>query len=113
MQVKDECTEERRSCKRIRKLYLVSYINKEEGRQVTPVLMGRTLDISSSGVRVEVFQKINVNSEMELDIACDDTNISVNGQVKHSSITGHEVFVLGIKFDEIKPELEPGPTLGA
>ena len=102
MQVREDNIQEKRGYPRIKKLYLISYINKEEGRQVSPVLMGRTLDISPSGVRVEVFQKIGVNSEMELDIACNDANICVNGTVLRSNKIGNEVFVLGIKFDEIQ-----------
>jgi hypothetical protein len=101
MQV-EENIQEKRGYPRIKKLYLISYITKEEGRQVSPVLMGRTLDVSPSGVRVEVFQRISVNSEMELDIACNDENISVGGIVVRSNKTGNEVFVLGIKFNEIQ-----------
>ena len=66
--------EEKRSYPRLRRLYLISYINKEGDRQITPVSMGRTLDISPIGVRVEVFQQIGLESKMEMEIGVEESN---------------------------------------
>ena len=104
MQVKEDI-QEKMGYPRVKKLFLISYINKEEGRQISPVSMGRTLDVSPSGVRVEVFQRIGINSQMELDIACNDETVSADGIVVHSSKIGNEVFVLGIKFNKTYHQL--------
>jgi hypothetical protein len=104
MQVKEDI-QEKRGYPRVKKLFLISYINKEEGRQISPVSMGRTLDVSPSGIRVEVFQRIGINSQMELDIACNDETVSADGMVVHSSKIGNEVFVLGIKFNKMQHQL--------
>jgi hypothetical protein len=104
MQVKEDI-QEKRGYPRVKKLFLISYISKEEGRQVSPVSMGRTLDVSPSGVRVEVFQRIGINSQMELDIACNDETVSADGIVVHSNKIGNEVFVLGIKFNKMQHQL--------
>ncbi|SPD73077.1 hypothetical protein PITCH_A1670020 [uncultured Desulfobacterium sp.] len=109
MQVNEDNIQERRGYPRVKKLYLLSYVNKESGRQVSPVLMGRTLDVSPSGVRVEVFQRIGINSEMELEIACNEESITAKGVVVRSNRTGNEVFVVGIKFNESQPLLAERP----
>ena len=97
--------EEKRNYPRVNKLYLISYIAKEGGRQTSPVSMGRTLDISPSGVRIEVFQQINVGSEMELEIAMEDTQFFVDGKVVRSLESGKNVYILGIYFDDICDDL--------
>ncbi len=98
-------TEEKREYPRVNKLYLISYIPKERGRQTSPVSMGRTLDISPSGVRIEVFQQVNVESEMELEIAMEDTQSYINGKVIRSLESGKNVYILGIHFDDVCDDL--------
>jgi len=97
--------EEKRDYPRVNKLYLISYIPKEGGRQTSPVSMGRTLDISPSGVRIEVFQPINVESEMEMEIAMEDSQFSVKGKVVRSLESGKDVYILGIHFDDVCDDL--------
>ena len=96
---------EKRGYPRIKKLYLISYINKVEGHQVSPVSMGRTLDISQTGVRVEVYQHIKVDSTMEMEIGLREFNFSVQGKVVRLQEVGEKVYIIGIQFDEIQPEL--------
>ena len=96
---------EKRDYLRMNKLCLISYIIKEGGRQISPVSMGRALDLSRSGVRVEVFQRINVGSEMEIRIALGNKEFSVNGTVVRSLEIGNKVYILGIQFDEVSTEL--------
>ncbi len=97
--------EERRSYPRLKRLYLISYINKEEDRQISPVSMGRTLDISPTGVRVEVFQQINLKSHMEMEIGIDESILPIQGQVIHVEKTSDEGYVIGIQFNELQAEL--------
>ncbi len=97
--------EERRIYPRLKRLYLISYINKEEGRQISPVSMGRTLDISPTGVRVEIFQEMNLKSHMEMEIGIGESILPVQGRVIHVEKTGDEVYVIGIQFNELQAEL--------
>ncbi len=101
--------EEKRNYPRVNKLCLISYIPKEGGRQTSPVSMGRTLDISQSGVRIEVFQPINVESEMELEIAIEDAQFFIEGKVIRSLESGEDVYILGIQFDEVFDDLIKRP----
>jgi len=103
MGYEEDTIEEKRDYPRVKNLYLVSYRHKEAGWQISPVSMGRTLDISPSGVRLEVFQKIKVESEMEIEI--ENTQVSVNGVVLRAMAAGDEVYVIGIRFNEVCVDL--------
>jgi len=105
MGYEEDTIEEKRAYPRVKNLYLVSYIHKEAGRQISPVSMGRTLDLSPSGVRLEVFQPIKAESEMEMEIAMEDSQVSVNGVVLRALEAGDDVFVLGIRFNKVCGEL--------
>ncbi len=59
---------EKRDYPRVKKLYLISYVNKDKGRSLSPIAMGRTLDISPSGIRLEVYQSLIINSNIEMEI---------------------------------------------
>ena len=96
---------EKRQYPRIQKLYLVSYVNEIDGRQISPVSMGRTLNISQNGVGVEVYQHIEKNSIMQMEIAIENADFSVRGRVVRVHEVDEKVFVLGIQFDGIHPEL--------
>jgi len=96
---------EKRSYPRIKKLYLISYVNKTEGHQTSPVSMGRTLDISPVGVRIEVYRDIKIDSIMEMEIGLKELNFSVQGKVVRVQEVDKKVYILGIQFDEFQPEL--------
>lgn len=92
---------------RIRGLYLVSYTNREKGVQKFPVSLGRTLDLSKSGIRLEVFQEIQQDSEMEVEIGIREDNIVLKGRVvrvdEHPHGKSREI---GIEFLEASDILE-------
>lgn len=96
---------EKRSYPRVKKLYLISYVNKAEGHQTSPVSMGRTLDISPVGVRIEVYRDIKIDSIMEMEIGLKEFNFSVQGKVVRVQEVDKKVYILGIQFDEFQPEL--------
>ncbi len=96
---------EKRGYPRVKKLYLISYVNKATGQQTSPVSMGRTLDISPTGVRVEAYRNIRVNSIMEMEIGLREFNFSVKGKVVRVQEVSEKIYNLGIQFDEIQPEL--------
>ncbi|HDM75401.1 MAG TPA: PilZ domain-containing protein [Deltaproteobacteria bacterium] len=96
---------EKRKYPRLKSLHLLSYINKEQGVQKCGVSMARTLDISPAGVRVEVYQSINPDSEMEMEIAVDENIYAVQGKVIYTEATPNNNYILGIKFDELTPQL--------
>jgi hypothetical protein len=98
-------TKERRGYPRLKALHLLSYINKEGGVQKTGVSMARTINISPSGVGVEVYEPINRNSLMEMEIAIKDLVYTIQGKVIHSQEKTSGNYIIGIEFNQVQKEL--------
>jgi hypothetical protein len=67
--------------------------------------MARTLDISPKGARVEVYEPIAPESDMEIEIAIEELVLSFLGRVVHSAATSGGKYVLGIHFNEMQERL--------
>ncbi len=93
-------TDKERKYHRVNKLFFISYIATEGGEQKTPVSMGRTLNASSTGIGMEVYQELPVGSTMEMDIGAEELKISVKGKVVHSHPLEDGKHYVGIQFDE-------------
>jgi hypothetical protein len=96
-----------RRAPRLNRLLLTAYVNRDGKEQKTPVSLGRTLDISVTGVGMEVFQEVEVGSEMDLDLDLKETLLTVHGKVVHVRRDGEDRYVIGIEFDELleQPEI--------
>ena len=103
----DELTEtanEKRASPRIRSLNLTSYLPKKGGRQDHIISMGRTLDVSEGGVKLETHRHLDKGTRLELAIAVEDAIISVEGEVLYSEELGEGLFGTGICFTSIREE---------
>ena len=100
---------ERRRTPRIEAVYLLSYINRRQNVQQTPISMGRTLDISPVGARVELFEPIAAGSEMELQIAVAETCVHVRGSVVRVESCESGKYIAGVAFAHEQAELAPAP----
>ena len=96
---------ERRRHLRVRSLYLVSYVSKEGGVQKSGVSMARTLNVSQIGVGVEVYEPVEVDTVVEMEIAVKESIFPVRGKVIHSRKKPDGYWVIGIAFDEVQEEL--------
>lgn len=68
-----------------------------------PIEVGRTLDVSAAGLRVETTRALVTGQDLELQIAAGDRLISAKGRVVHLEPTG--TFVLtGIEWVEVSAE---------
>jgi hypothetical protein len=68
-----------------------------------PIEVGRTLDVSEAGLRVETTRELLAGQDLELQIAAGDRLISAKGRVVHLEPTG--TFVLtGIEWVDISAE---------
>jgi len=95
-----------RRAPRVNRLLLTAYVNRDGKEQKTPVSLGRTLDISLSGVGMEVFQEVQIGSVMDLDLDLKDTILTVHGKVVHVRREGEDHYVVGIEFDELLEQQE-------
>ena len=96
-----------RRAPRQNRLLLTAYVNRDGEEQKTPVSLGRTLDISVTGAGMEVFQEVEIGSEMDLDLDLKDTLLTVHGKVVHVRRDGEDRYIIGIEFDELleQPEI--------
>ena len=99
--------QERRSYPRVRALYLVHYVTDSEAFERTSAKIGRTLDISSAGVRLEIYEAIAPGTDVEVEIALGDLVFSTRGKTVHTLETDSGIFIAGIEFEQLHPELVP------
>jgi hypothetical protein len=96
---------ERRTYPRVRALYLVTYTTDKDGFTKTSANIGRTLDISSSGTRLEVYEKIAPDTRVEVEIDIRDTIFAAGGKCVHAREIDTGIYVAGIEFYEVHAEL--------
>jgi hypothetical protein len=106
MDKEEKGKEERRNFPRLQALYLVSYINKEGEVQKSGVSMAKTINISPAGAGVEVYQPVEVDSRMEMEIAIKEHIFAVQGKVIHTQAQPDGHWIIGIEFDYVLEELE-------
>jgi c-di-GMP-binding flagellar brake protein YcgR len=99
-----ENVKEKRTSRRIRSLNLTSYTPKKADRQEYIVSIGRTLDVSDGGVKVETHRQLADGTELEMDIAIEEKIITAKGEVVHSEELKNGLFGTGIRFTSISEE---------
>ena len=99
-----ESVREKRRSPRIRSLNLTSYVPKKDEEQAYIISIGRTLDVSKGGAKIETHRKLDRGLELELQVAVEDRIISARGEVLYSRELGHGLFGTGIRFTSIDEE---------
>jgi hypothetical protein len=99
-----ESVREKRASPRIRSLNLASYVPKKDERQQYIISIGRTLDVSEGGAKIETHRKLDLGVQLELEIAVENQIISAKGEVLYSTDLGHGLFGTGIRFTSIAEE---------
>ena len=99
-----ESVREKRASPRIRSLNLASYVPKKDKRQEYIISIGRTLDVSEGGAKIETHRKLDRGVQLELEIAVEDQIISARGEVMYSTELAHGLFGTGIRFTFIAEE---------
>jgi hypothetical protein len=101
--VNDETKEQRRS-PRIRSLHLTSYVPRKGSEQDYIVSIGRTLDVSRGGVKVEVHRELAKGTELDMDIAIEDRLITAKGVVVHVEPLPGGLYGTGIRFTAVSDD---------
>ena len=99
-----ESVREKRGSPRIRSLNLTSYVPKKDEQQEYIISIGRTLDVSEGGAKIETHRKLDRGVQLELQMAVEDRIISARGEVLYSRDLGHGLFGTGIRFTSIDEE---------
>ena len=89
---------EKRASPRIRSLNLASYVPRKGEEQEYIISIGRTLDVSEGGAKIETHRQLDKGLQLELEIAVEDQIISARGEVLYSRELGDDLFGTGISF---------------
>ena len=95
----------KRRAPRVNKLLLTAYVNREGEEQKTPVLLGKTFNISSAGLGMEVYQEISAGSIMEMEIDLLDSLLKVKGRVIHVNRVEADRYLIGVEFSVPQEQL--------
>ena len=90
----------KRKYKRIESLNLVSYECLDENNQLECRGMGRTLNVSESGIMLETHIPIALQSIVSLGIGLEDDILKIQGKIVHSEPGANNKFESGIEFIE-------------
>lgn len=60
--------------------------------------MGRTLDVSSAGIKLETPVLVEAGQVVQVALGLKDDMIELTGEVTHAEVTGPEMFSAGIQF---------------
>jgi len=90
---------------RVISLNLVSYSRYDDEGVLTEAAMGRTLDISPGGIRLEVERHYPLSSVIDISIALRDNIITVKGRVVHLEELKNGKIAMGIQFVEMEPTI--------
>jgi hypothetical protein len=86
---------------RIKSINLVSYARHNESLKVDEDGgVARTVNLSESGILLETYSPLPLESVIEIDISLGDRLITVTGEVMRAESVDRGVYRLGIRFRE-------------
>ena len=92
-------SQEKRKHARISSLNL-SYICLDENNKVVKQGMGRTLNVSESGMLLETHLPVDTRHTVKVTIGLEEDIIELQGSPVHSKKNDKNLFEIGIKFQE-------------
>lgn len=95
-------TEQRRFIRR-NALHLLDYLIIDRHGVQTAYSMGRTLDVSANGLKLETTGEIEKGDTLLITIGLEDDLIDLRGEVVHADLVAHR-HVAGIEFQDISDE---------
>jgi len=84
-------------------LHLLDYLVIDQQGQQTTYSMGRTLDVSENGLKLETTQPISKGDTLIITVGLEDDLVDLRGEVIHTE-DFDEYFVTGIEFQDISEE---------
>jgi hypothetical protein len=92
-------SQEKRKHARISSLNL-SYICLDENNKIVKQGMGRTLNVSESGMLLETHIPVDTRHTVKVTIGLEEDMIELQGSPVHSKKNDKNLFEIGIKFQE-------------
>lgn len=93
-------TTEHRKFIRKNSLHLLDYLVIDKNGLQTTYSMGRTLDVSENGIKLETTQQISKGDTLLITVGLEDELVELRGEVVHSEILDQR-YLTGIEFQDI------------
>jgi PilZ domain len=90
--------EEKRKHSRIDSLNLLNYEYSGESGEGSTQGMGRTLNVSESGILLETHAPININNVISLTIGFEEDVVEIKGRIIYTKENSHKMSESGIEF---------------
>lgn len=84
-------------------LHLLDYLVIDQHGQQTTYSMGRTLDVSENGLKLETTHQISKGDSLLITVGLENDLVDLRGEVMHSEVHD-EQYVTGIEFQDISEE---------
>lgn len=94
---------DKRNYIRLDSLHLLDYLVIDRAGRQTTYSMGRTLDVSEHGLKLEVTQPIHTDDTLLVTVGLEDDLIDLTGEVKHCEKESNR-HIVGIEFSDISEE---------
>lgn len=92
---------EKRLNNRISSKNLISYVYTDQSNETIGSGMGRTLNVSESGIMLETHDPIDVDMNILLSIGLEEQLIDIHGKVVRSQQDDKGIFNIGIQFIDL------------
>jgi len=98
--------EEKRKHSRVDSLHLLNYVYLDENEDEDTQGMGRTLNISESGILLETHNLIATNNIIALTIGFEEEMVDIKGRVIYNKKSLDNMFEAGIEFFDVNDEAQ-------
>jgi hypothetical protein len=95
---------ERRRADRRYSLNFLEFAVVGENGEVLFREMGRTLNVSSAGIKLETPALLEAGQMVQVTLGLKDDMIDLTGKVAHIKVVGPEMFSAGIQFTQLNDE---------
>lgn len=95
-------TEQRRFIRK-NALHLLDYLVFDSNGLQTTYSMGRTLDVSANGIKLETTKQIAKGDTLLITVGLEDDLIDLRGEVVHTESADNR-YITGIEFQDISEE---------
>ena len=89
---------EKRKHSRVDSIYLLNYVNLDENDKEMMQGMGRTINVSESGLMLETHVAFSENDTVDVVVGLKEDMVTIRGKVVFSRTTDTGLFQSGIQF---------------
>jgi hypothetical protein len=98
--------QEKRKHSRIESTHLLNYLYSDRSGENNLQGMGRTLNVSESGILLETHTPLEVNNSVSLTIGIEENVVTINGRIIYSKKNQNDMYEAGIGFFDVQEEAQ-------